>query len=116
MAPRASIGARGFSSASVGGNRPGRPTTNSTYQFAGDPDRLTPQAKQLIAAQGWQQRSGRVKRETAPQSRSISSGAEVSANRGAQRRGKQFEGERRPFSPDSLAEGGSGTSPSNPFS
>lgn len=94
---RASSGARSFSRSSLSGNRPGRPTTNTTYQFAGDPDRLTPQAQQLIASKRWEQRRGRDKPETAPRYSSISSGADVSALRGAYRSERRFAGERGGF-------------------
>ena len=110
MAFRSSIGARAFGRAAVGGGRPGRPTTQATYQFAGSPDRLSPQAQQLIAAQRWGERRGRDKPETAPQNRSISTGAEVSANRGIFRSERRFAGETSFFSPNA-----GGASPANPW-
>jgi len=110
---RSPIGARSFSRSALSGGRVGRPSTNSEYQFAGDRSNLTPEAKQLIAAQGWEQRRGRSKPETAPQNRSISTGGEVSAIRGQYRGERRFAGERGFFSP----ERGSGQgSPQNPWS
>lgn len=106
---------RPFSRATNGGNRPGRPTNKATYQFAGDSDRLGPDAKRLIASQRWNQSTGREKPETAPIRRSSTSGAEVSFRRGESRQERRFAGERGFFSPDSAAEGGSGTSPRNPW-
>lgn len=115
MAFRASTAARPFGRAAVSGGKRGRPTANATYQFAGSPDRLSPQAQQLIAAQRWQEQRGREKPETAPQFRSISSGADISANRGAFRAERRFAGERTVFSPNALSQGGSGSSAANPW-
>lgn len=116
MAFRASVSARPWGRAAFGdGGKRGRPTANATYQFAGSPDRLSPQAQQLIASQRWQEQRGREKPETAPRFRSISSGAEISANRGAFNADRRFAGERGFFSPDAAAEGGSGTSVKNPW-
>ncbi len=109
---RATAGARNFSRSALSGGRVGRPTTQSQYQFAGDRSRLSPEARQLIAAQGWEQRRGRDKPETAPQNRSITTGGEVSALRGQYRGERRFAGERDLFSP----ERGSGRpSPANPW-
>lgn len=82
--------ARSFASSGLAGRSRGRPPTNATFQFAGDPERLTPQARQLIAAQSWQWRGGRDKPETAPQQRSITSGGEIASLRGAQRQDSRF--------------------------
>jgi hypothetical protein len=107
MAQRATVSARPWGRAALGGGRPGRPTANATFQFAGSPDRLSPEAQQLIAAQRWGERRGRDKPETAPQNRSISSGADISASRGLQRSERRFAGEAAPFS--------SGGAAANPF-
>ena len=108
-------GARSFSRATVGGGKVGRPSTRSTFQFAGDASRLSPEARTLIASQRWTERRGRQKPETAPQYRSITSGAEVSANRGAYNADRRFDGERGWYNPNAAANGGSGTSPKNPW-
>lgn len=115
MAPRSSTAARPFGRAAVSGGKRGRPTVNSTYQFAGSPDRLSPEAQKLIASHRWDQQRGREKPETAPQNRSISSGAGISASRGAYRADRRFAGERTIFSPNALSEGGSGNSAANPW-
>jgi hypothetical protein len=108
MAFRATAGARPFGRAALSGGKRGRPTANTTYQFAGSAERLSPQARQLIAAQRWDEQRGREKPETAPQNRSISSGAQISANRGTYRSERRFAGEQSPFS--------SGGTAANPFS
>jgi hypothetical protein len=108
MSFRASAGARPFGRAALSGGKRGRPTANATFQFAGSAERLSPQAQRLIASQRWNEQRGREKPETAPQNRSISSGAEISASRGTYRSERRFAGEQTPFSTGSAA--------ANPFS
>lgn len=80
--------ARPFSRATLGGNPVGRPRT-----AAPDPGTV---AKALIAAQTWQSKRAASIASAVPVQRSISSGGEISARRGEQRRERRFEGEGGP--------------------
>lgn len=76
---------RPFSRASIGGNPVGRPRT-----AAPEPSSA---ASALIAAQRWQAKRAAAIGSGGPVQRSLQSGAELSAARGAQRAERRFEGE-----------------------
>lgn len=111
-------GARSFSRASLPGNGAGRPAVNGTgYQFAGDKKRLEAVAKRAIASKRWNDKQIRKNNgEPKGLSRSsINTGGDISALRGQYRSERRFSNERGFYSRNSKAEGGSGTSPKNPF-
>jgi hypothetical protein len=94
-----------FARATMGGNPVGRPRTSPP-----PPGRV---ASALIAASRWQQKRGLDQRDTVP--RSAQSGADIAAARGQWRAERRFDDERGFFSPDSAANGGTGTSARNPW-
>ena len=98
-------GASAFRRASLGGNPVGRPRT-------AEPDRGRV-ADALIAATRWQQKRGLDQQSHNP--RSAQSGADISAARGQRREERRFDNERGFFNPDAARNGGSGTSPKNPW-
>jgi hypothetical protein len=101
--------ARSFDRASLSGNPVGRPRT-----AAPEPSKA---ASALIAARNWQaKQAAGIGSGSGGRSRSIQSGAEISAARGAYRAERRFDNETGFFSPNSAAAGGSGTSPKNPWS
>jgi hypothetical protein len=97
-------GASAFRRASMGGNPVGRPRT-------AEPARGRV-ADALIAANRWQQKRGLDQRATV--GRSAQGSGDISYARGQWNAERRFEGERGFFSPDSIANGGTGTSPKNP--
>jgi len=99
---------RTFSRASTGGNPVGRPATHG-------PESSGP-AKAMIAATHWQQKRGAVIGQGTPTARSAQSGAAISAARGQYRSERRFSDESNFFNPNTAANGGSGTSPKNPWS
>ncbi|MCE2836906.1 MAG: hypothetical protein LW834_08075 [Cyanobium sp. 49614_E6] len=98
--------ASAFRRASLGGNPVGRPRTANP-----DPG---PVASALIAANRWQQKRGLDRTDSNP--RAAQSGGAVSAARGQYRQERRFDNERGFYNPNATANGGSGVSPSNPFS
>ena len=89
----------------------------SGYQFAGDKKRLEAVAKRAIASKRWTDKQIRVNNgePRGTGRRSINTGGDVSALRGAYRSQRRFSNEKSFYSADSRAEGGSGQSPKNPF-
>lgn len=90
--------ARKFSSAGMGGEQ-GAPPHGTTFQFGGSKERTSQATKALIAAQRYKQQMASVKAETGARSRSISSGGEISAQRGQYRSERRFDGETGFFNP-----------------
>lgn len=120
-----------------GGNSPGRPATaNPDYQFAGTQRQLSGPERALIAARRWETKqriAGPAERRAFQESagawaqggyegpmptirrRAAQSGADKAANAAAANAGRRLPNDRGFFNPDSQREGGSGTSPKNPW-
>ena len=90
--------ARRFRSAGDGGQR-GAPATGAEFQFSGSRERTSRRLKGLLAAKRYQQRRGQQQGESAPQSRSINTPGELSAQRGAYRQERRFDDERGFYDP-----------------